>query len=104
MKTIEWTLRAEAELHAIGAFIARDKPMAAARWLEKIIDRVEAAAFMPGTGHVVPEFDREDLREVHVKRYRIVYRVRPRSIQVLTVFEGHKLLNLPFDEAEEDNE
>lgn len=39
----------------------------------------------------VPEIDRDDVREVLLRGYRIVYRVLEHEIHVLTVFEGHRL-------------
>lgn len=62
MSTVVWTPRALADLHAIGARIAADKPNAAVKWLAKLLARAEAAAFMPTSGHVVPEFGRPELR------------------------------------------
>jgi len=42
---------------------------------------------------VVPEFGRDDVREVFVRTYRIVCRMLPDEIHVLTVFEGSRLLH-----------
>jgi hypothetical protein len=39
---------------------------------------------------------REDIREVLLRPYRIVYRVVGSGIEVLTVFEGHR--QLPAEE------
>ena len=62
------------------------------RWIERIIADVERAAEMPLTGRIVPEYtDRQDLREMLRRTYRIVYRVRNEAIEVLTIFEGHRL-------------
>ncbi len=44
-------------------------------------------------GRKVPEFDREDIREVVLGGYRLVYRVRTDAIEVLTVFDGRRLLS-----------
>jgi len=47
---------------------------------------------------MVPELQREDIREVFLRTYRIVSRVREQVIDVLTVFEGHRRFdtaNLP---------
>jgi hypothetical protein len=41
---------------------------------------------------------REDIREVFLRSYRIVYRVRGRGIEVLTIFEGRRLLSLRVPE------
>jgi len=39
----------------------------------------------------VPEVGREDVRELIEGNYRIVYRVRGKAVDLLTIFEGHKL-------------
>ena len=44
------------------------------------------------SGRKVPEFDQDDVREVLLRNYRIVYRIHATEIRVLTVFEGHRLL------------
>ena len=89
---LRWTARARRDLSAIGRYIARDDPVAARRWLERLRARARSAAKKPRVGRVVPELQREDLREVLLRTYRIVYRVREDAIHVLTVFEGHRLL------------
>jgi addiction module RelE/StbE family toxin len=89
--SIEWTERAVADLRAIDEYIAADNPAAAERWVGRLIAKAEAAARLPMAGRVVPEKGRTDIREVFLRTYRIVYRVREDSILVLTVFEGHRL-------------
>jgi hypothetical protein len=51
-----------------------------------------SAERQPLAGRVVPELQRDDIRELLLRTYRIVYRLRPAEIHVLTVFEGHRLL------------
>lgn len=89
--SIEWTEHAVADLRAIDDYIATDNPVTAERWVGKLIAKAEAAARLPMAGRVVPEKGRRDIREVFLRTYRIVYRVRDGSIVVLTVFEGHRL-------------
>jgi len=89
---IEWTERALSDLRAIDDYIAADDPVAAARWVARLIAKAEDAAELPLAGRVVPEKARADIREVFLRTYRIVYRVREGGILVLTVFEGHRLL------------
>lgn len=89
---IEWSTRALRDLEAIDAFITQDDPVAANRWVMKLIDRAERAAKLPSAGRVVPEIGHGSIREVRLKTYRIVYAVHAQGIKVLTVFEGHKLL------------
>jgi plasmid stabilization system protein ParE len=90
---IEWTRRARRDVLEIGDFIARDKPMAAAGWVRRLIDTAERVAIFPLSGRVVPEVDRPDIREVVFENYRIVYHVGVTRIAILTVFESHRLLS-----------
>lgn len=47
---------------------------------------------MPLAGRVVPEYaDRQEIRELLRRAYRIVYRVGENAIEILTIFEGHRL-------------
>ena len=98
---IEWTERALADLRAIDDYIAADNPVAAERWVARLIARAEAAARLPMAGRVVPEKRRVDVREVFLRTYRIVYRVREGSILLLTVFEGHRPLPRAAADADE---
>lgn len=89
---LRWTPRAEQQLLEIGRFIARDKPRAARRRVEMLRRHAADAAEHPLAGRKVPELDRRDIREVIVRGYRIVYRLTDEAVEVLTVFESHRLL------------
>ena len=96
---LRWTERARRDLLDIGDYIARDNRTAARAWVERLRNRARKAAHAPQAGRVVPEFGRDDVREVFLRTYRIVYRIREDAIHVLTVFEGHKLLSPPDETA-----
>ena len=85
-----WTQRARDDLFSIGRYIARHDSRAARSWIARLRKRARGAAETPLAGRVVPEMGRKDVREVFLKSYRIVYRVRRNSIEVLTIFEGHR--------------
>ena len=103
--TLRWTKRARLDLVEIGRYIARDKPGAGRRWVERLRQRARAAAKQPLAGRKVPEIQRDDVREVFVRNYRIVYEVRSTEIRVLTVFEGHLLLaGSRFDEPDSESD
>ena len=56
-----------------------------------------ANAILPGeprAGRMVPEISNPDIGELLFKKYRIVYRVRKGSAEILIVFEGHRLLRV----------
>lgn len=98
---VTWTEQALARLAEIQAFVAADDPGAAERLVRQLVDRGEALGRFPRSGRRVPELPRADLREVIEGSYRIVYRIRGKRVEMLTVFEGHRLLpaaDLPASE------
>ncbi len=94
---LKWTRRARRDLIEIGRYIARDKPEAGRRWVERLRKHARLAASHPRAGRQVPEVARDDVREVLVGRYRIVYEIHQSEIRILTVFEGHRLLPVDLD-------
>lgn len=82
---IVWAPRALARIEEAAEYIARDRPGAAAPWVEGLFARVGLLAEAPAQGRVVPETGRQDIREVQYKRYRVIYRLETRRVVVLTV-------------------
>jgi toxin ParE1/3/4 len=91
-RAVFWTERALADLEAIGDYIARDKEAVAERWVARLVVAAEKAAMAPRAGRRVPELARDDVREVLLHTYRIVYLIVGHRLEILTVFEGHRLL------------
>jgi plasmid stabilization system protein ParE len=89
---VVWTEQAAERLREIEAFVARDDPGAAARLVDRLINRGDALADYPDRGRRLPELPESGLRELLVGNYRSVYRRTPKTVEVLTVFEGHRLL------------
>lgn len=91
---LRWSERSVNDLIAIQRYIAQDNPQTAKKWVAKLRRRAKSAADTALAGRIVPEFNQNDIREVFLGNYRIVYRVRGDGILVLTIFEGHQLLKL----------
>jgi toxin ParE1/3/4 len=94
---IFWTHEAFEKLIEIEDFIANDSPERAASFVDEIIKQTETILpDKPLIGRIMPEIFNPDIRELIFKKYRIIYRVNKNKIEILTVFEGHRLL--PIDE------
>lgn len=76
-----------AERRAIEAYdaIAQDRPQAAAKWLRELIARVGTLDRFAKRGRVVPEIGKPTHRQILQHPYRIVYRVDPKQVVVLTI-------------------
>ncbi|MBK7103657.1 MAG: type II toxin-antitoxin system RelE/ParE family toxin [Ignavibacteriae bacterium] len=90
---INWTKESLLNLQEIEDFISQDNPNAAIKLTDKLISLVEDLIEFPEKGRIVPELSISQIREILHKNYRIVYLIKKNSIDILTVFEGHKLLD-----------
>jgi plasmid stabilization system protein ParE len=92
---VTWSREASENLVEIEEFIARDSLERAVRFVDALIDHAEAILTgNPKSGRVVPEIGNPDMRELIYRGYRIVYRLKEDVLEILTVFEGHRLLRL----------
>lgn len=89
---VVWTEHAYAQLDEAMAFIARDRPETAMAWLEIILDAGASLAELPDRGRVVPEASREDIRELIVSPYRLIYRRDPDTVTITMVVHERREL------------
>jgi plasmid stabilization system protein ParE len=61
---------------------------------ERLYDATATLELLPRSGRIVRELGRDDLRELIVGDYRIVYRLEEGAAVLLTVFRGSRLLPL----------
>ncbi len=89
---VDWSEQALSDVEEISAFIARDAPVFAELFIDRIVESVEQLTGFPESGRVVPEFSRPDLRELIRGSYRIVYHVGHDTVSIVTVFHTARLL------------
>jgi plasmid stabilization system protein ParE len=89
---IRWTPQAADDLQAIHDFIARDSVRYAQAEAQRIVVAIDQLIAFPNSGRIVPERPEEDLRELVLPPYRIVYRLRSDAAMVLTIFRADRLL------------
>ena len=91
MKII-WTKESLQRLAEIEDYISKDSSDRASKFIDRIINRGESLTEFPNKGRIVPEFSIPEIREIIEQNYRIVYRIARTRIEILTVFEGHRLI------------
>ncbi len=87
-----WTENAIQDLLGIKAYIAQDSISRAEEWVVELYTAGENLSKFSSRGRIVPEFSQDNLRELLIENYRIVYRIKSTAVEILTVFEGHKQL------------
>ena len=94
MARLIWTPRCLDDLERLLAFIERDAPVAARRFGQQIVDRVELLQPNPHLGGVLPEDDTSTYRQLLLGNYRIIYRVSSDVIYLVAVHHAARLLRV----------
>jgi len=89
---IGWSRRALRDLEAIAVYIAADSPTYAGIVVKKVVSETKMLVRFPRSGRKVPEFDDENVRELIVYSYRIVYRLQDDEVVIAAVIHGKRLL------------
>ena len=89
---IYWSPLAVNRLEEIFEFISKDDISAAKKLTAKIIEKIESLAANPERGRKVPETNRPDIREVFIGNFRIIYRIEPKKIFILTIRSFKQIL------------
>ena len=88
---VRWTNQAVVDLQAIREFITRDSPRYGRLVAERLFTATERLETFPVSGRIVPELGRNDVREIIVGEYRLVYKVYAGAVIILTVFRSSRL-------------
>jgi toxin ParE1/3/4 len=81
---------AQRDLAGIVRYIAQHNPDAAARLGFELITRAESLKTFPELGRMVSEFQHPDLREIIVRSYRVIYRLKrdDQRIEIVRFWHG----------------
>ncbi|MBI3894687.1 MAG: type II toxin-antitoxin system RelE/ParE family toxin [Acidobacteria bacterium] len=91
MTPLLWSPQSLRDLENIRAYIAKDSPLYADLVIRRLVVAVERLSNFPESGRMVPERSSPEIREVIVKPYRIVYRVREGTVEIVTIFRASRL-------------
>lgn len=94
---INWSPRAIDDVASIAAYIAEDSEIYASAVVRKIFLKARLLSVSPRRGRVVPEFGDENVREIFVYSYRIIYRILGDAVTVGTVIHGKRILSMELE-------
>ena len=78
---VHWTDRAKWRLKLIEEHIARDDPEAAKTTSRRILKQSCRIGELPYSGRKTPEYQRDDIREILERPYRIIYHIKEHSLR-----------------------
>ena len=93
MAQVNWTQKSLKDLRAINDYISLDSTFYAARFVSKLIERVDQLTEFPESGRIVPEKESSEIRELIEGNYRIFYRVKKDKVTILRIHNSAKRIN-----------
>ena len=93
-----WSEPAKADLRSIHDFIAFDSRHYAKKVAQDIQEKIDVLDGLPKVGKKMPELNDENVRELSLYSYRIIYEIKNQSIFVLAVV--HKRRDLEAGDIE----
>lgn len=69
-------------------YIALDHIPTAIQWAEGVFEHCEQLRKKPDSGRMVPEFNRPEIKELIHGNYRLVYELKPRRVDMLTIWHN----------------
>lgn len=97
---VTFSKAAEADLEAIGDYIARDNPNRAVSFVEEIIERCQRLGQGPYAFAVVPRYAHLGIRKRTFGNYLIFYRAAGETVEVLHILnaaQDYDAILLPDD-------
>jgi plasmid stabilization system protein ParE len=87
-RKVAWTEAAWSDLEGVSDYIAKDSPYYAATFVREVRDAARSLAYLSERGRVVPEFGDPTIRELLVRRYRLVYQVTEQMVYIIGFIHG----------------
>ncbi|MBM4044990.1 MAG: type II toxin-antitoxin system RelE/ParE family toxin [Planctomycetes bacterium] len=85
---VKWTETAWGDLESVSDYIAQDSPYYAAAFVREVRDAARSLAHLAGRGRVVPEFGEPCVREIFVRKYRLIYHVGEQTVHIIGFIHG----------------
>ena len=92
---VNWTDRAKARLRAIHTEITKHSLATADKEIDKLLSASARLSELPRSGRKVPEYGQDDVRELLIKPYRLIYWILPDRIDVMSVIHYRQHLDDP---------
>jgi len=89
-KKIEWSREAISDIVSIAEYIETNSEYYASAFTTEIFEKAETLENFPRRGRIVPGFLIENLREIFIGDYRLIYKVDSSLISIIAIIHGSR--------------
>lgn len=87
-RRIKWTEVAWSDLERVADYIAKDSPRYAAAFVREVREAARSLVYFSERGRVVPEFGSPNVRELFVRKYRLIYHLTEEVVHIIGLIHG----------------
>ena len=98
VKAVKWTEAASSDLEQVAEYIAKDSAYYADAFVSEVCEAAQSLTTLAERGHIVAEFSDPHLREIFVKKYRLIYEIGDETIYIMGFIHGAKDLLAHWEE------
>jgi plasmid stabilization system protein ParE len=97
---VKWSVPARNDLKQIHDYIAKDSKFYAQNVIQEIVAKTETLTELPEIGRIVPEISDQNIRELIVYSYRLIYEISVAGIEILAIIHGRRDFNSAWEERD----
>jgi addiction module RelE/StbE family toxin len=90
--TIIWSQEALDDIESIATYIEKDSIHYAKSVVSSIFSKVDILLDFPLIGRVVPEYGNDNIRELFVYSYRLIYKINKDMVSIVAVIHGKRII------------
>ena len=97
---VKWSVPARNDFKQIHDYIAKDSKYYARKVIQEIVAKTEALTELPEIGRTVPEIRDQNIRELIVYSYRLIYEISEFGVEILAIIHGRRDFKSAWDERD----
>jgi plasmid stabilization system protein ParE len=97
---VKWSAPARNDLKQIHDYIAKDSKFYAQNVIQEIVAKTETLTELPEIGRIVSEISDQNIRELIVYSYRLIYEISVAEIEILAIIHGRRDFNSAWEERD----
>ena len=94
---VKWSVPARNDLKQIHDYIAKDSKYYARKVTQEIVAKTETLIELPEIGRIVSEISDQNVRELIVYSYRLIYEMSGAGVEILAIIHGRRDFNSIWD-------
>ena len=94
---VKWSFPARNDLKQIHDYIAKDSKYYVRNVIQEIVAKTETLTELPEIGRTVPEISDQNIRELIVYSYRLIYEISEAGVEILAIIHGRRDFKSAWD-------